>query len=170
VRQACREQNYYDLLDWFACVEMLAWVKVNAYFEDNRPDRIFLVTGQALTAGYAISHKGSMATDCEVVLSASADIPTAVKASALAQYNIERAYAAMGFEEVKSREDGKEYAIFLDARYSAPIRRFRLRSFKQRVEDMYRYYCGRRVKTNVGQVFFGICAEKAETNSNCGQS
>ena len=46
VYRSCVEEEYYNLLNWFSWVEQRAWDRVNAYFANERPSRIFLVTGQ----------------------------------------------------------------------------------------------------------------------------
>lgn len=139
IYRSCNEGEYFNLLDWFAWVELLVWEKVNSYFADNRPNSIFLVTGQTLSSGYAITHKESGSAECEVFLETDIGIPNILNAKSLAQYTIQRAHATLGFEEVQSRTDGDDkYSIFLDIYHSVPIRRFKLGSLKSRLEDMYR--------------------------------
>lgn len=138
--RGCQELEYYHLLNWFAWVEILAWEMVNTYFGDNRPSKIFIVTGQTLTTGYAIAHKESCSAECQVLLAANVGLPQALDARALAQYNIQRAYASLGFEEVKDRTEGsnEKYSIFLDVYYSSPARAFKQSSLKSRLEQMYK--------------------------------
>ena len=143
VHRACMEQEQYNLLDWFSHAELLAWENVNAYNEPSeRPSKIFLVIGQTLTSSYAIAHKEHNSTECEVLLSSKIAIPNLIDAKGLAQYNVEKAHATLGFEEIKTEESEKKYSIFLDVRYSFPIHRFQVLSagLKARLEDMYRYH------------------------------
>ena len=137
--RACTEEQRYHLLNWFGWIEMLVWERVHAYYRHDRPSKIFLVTGQTLSPGYAIAHKESSSTECQVLLSANAAIPTLLDTKALTQYGIERAQATLGFEEVKSEEDNRMYSIFLDVYPSCSVRRFKVDSLKARVEDMYKY-------------------------------
>jgi hypothetical protein len=95
----CEGADQFDLLDWFATVEMQAWARVNAYFTP-RPKEIFLVTGQHLTSAYAISHKRYGSSDCEVVLDCSGTLPSSGSTALLAQAGVTKVYASMGFEAV----------------------------------------------------------------------
>jgi hypothetical protein len=94
----CEGDDLFDLLDWFAMVEMHAWTRVDSYFK--RPNEIFLVTGQHLTSTYAISHKQYGSSDCEVVLDCSNSLPSSANASVLAQARVTKVHASMGFEAV----------------------------------------------------------------------
>jgi hypothetical protein len=136
----CEAENAYDLMDWFACVEMHAWARVDAYHE--RPKEIFLVVGQDLTTAYATSHKKNGSIECEVVLEANAGIPSIVEAKVLGRYGITKAYASVGFEYVVSKSidpNPIEYTVFLHTYRpkSGPIQRFK-RMLKPRIEDQER--------------------------------
>jgi len=139
--QGCFEDERRKLLDWFAKVELRAWEMVYAYHGDqSRPSKIFLVTAQTLTPGYAITHKQSGSTECEILISANIPLPAKAEANAFLGYKIETAHASHGFDEVKAEQSGEEYAIFLNVYYSCPTRRIRLGSpsLRTRVSDMYK--------------------------------
>jgi hypothetical protein len=136
--RSCDEEQYYHLLTWFAHVELLAWEWVNTFFADDRPKRIFLVTGQTMSPAYSIAHKESGLTECEILLEANVGIPNILDGKALVQYKVERAYANLGFEEETLKSGTDKYTIFLEVFNSGPIRLFKLGSLKNRLYDMYR--------------------------------
>ena len=94
----CEGEYLYDLMDWFAAIEMQAWKRATSYHK--RPKEIFLVTGQHLTSAYAISHKQYGSSECEIILDCNADLPAVGDAHILAQSRITRAHASAGFEAV----------------------------------------------------------------------
>ena len=112
VYRSCVEEEYYNLLNWFSWVEQRAWDRVNAYFANERPSRIFLVTADTLSPSYAITHKESSSSECEVLLEASVAIPNTLDTNALVQHKIERAYASFGFEEVKASQGSENIPFY----------------------------------------------------------
>lgn len=159
----CEGEYFYDLIDWFSCVEMHAWARVDAYHE--RPKKIFLVLGQDLTTSYAITHKKQRSFKCEVILEANVGIPSVVESKLLGSYGIVKAYASVGFEDVVKKStdttNPTEYTVFLHtySPKSGPLQRFK-QPLKARVEEQYR--CG------LEKHFFDIpdfSSTKVETSS-----
>jgi hypothetical protein len=136
------EQRFYDLVDWFAAVEMHAWRKVDCYFSSLKPKSIFLVVGQTLATGYSICHKEYGSTACEVYLEADTELPSIVNASMLVNYGCQKAVASTGFEVVRqkiSSNNQKHFSIVLDVHVSMRIQRFELKkNLRERVESCYR--------------------------------
>jgi len=137
----CEGRDSYVLRDWFAAAEMHAWARVEAYFQ-GRPKEIFLVLGQHLTPTYAISHKRYGSIECEVILEFGGELPDNVEARILGHYNVTRAFASVGFDQIISRSSETSpnlYSISLElAPYkSGPIQRFRRESMMARVRDQY---------------------------------
>lgn len=133
----CEGDHAYDLKDWFLCVEMNAWKRVEYH---ERPKEIFLVIGQHLTPAYAISHKVHGSSECEVMVKAQLAAPSIVSGGILGNFAITEAYASTGFEHVvtkSSTTDPIQYTIFLHTYKSGPIQRFR-KSNKEKVEEQYR--------------------------------
>jgi hypothetical protein len=99
----CEGHYQFDLKDWFACVEMMAWSRASAYNRNERPQELFLVTGQYLASSYAISHKQYGSSECEVVLEAVASVPGDASVSALAGCRVAKAQASIGFESIVTK-------------------------------------------------------------------
>jgi hypothetical protein len=145
--RTCTGQEFYNLVDWFAYIELMAWSRVRAYF-DSMPPSIFLVYGQTLSPGYAITHKETASSECCVLLSASADILKKLKVEAVGEYKVEHAKAAYGFDEVKEEakhdlatgevQDPQRYTIFMNVRVSSYSRQIKKGELKIRIDANYR--------------------------------
>jgi len=138
----CEEEYDWGLKDWFACAEMNAWERVNAYYESERPKEIFLVTGQYLASSYAVAHKTFGSLECEVVLESNVQIPNVVEGNVSAGFSIKKAHAEEGFEYIfrkREDQDASQYSIILDTyrAKSGPLQRLKGRSLKTRVEEQY---------------------------------
>lgn len=140
-RRACVEQSVFDLLEWFATVEIFAWEAVNSYYSANRPNEIFFVLSQILTPEYAIGHKENSSSECEVVVEGLAQIPTILDTKALASYDIRRVRVSAGFEQVvrKSESDEKLFSIFLELHRSRPIKLLKRSRLFVRLQDMHKW-------------------------------
>jgi hypothetical protein len=140
-KNECKEEEYYEILNFFACVEVLAWERVNTYFPHDRPQKIFLVTGQTLSPSYAIAHKENTSEKCEIILEASANIPGLVESDVHFLKYIHSAHASMGFDDVKPpsevEADPDPFSIFLDVWPSFPVQRFKKRA-EVRLLEMFR--------------------------------
>jgi hypothetical protein len=131
----------YALRDWFVWAEMHAWARVNAYCQSERPKEIFLVVGQYLSTDFAIAHKKYGSLECEVILEATAEIPSVVDARLIGSYGITKAHSTVGFDTVirnSSSEPPAEYSVFLHTygQKSGPFQRFKT-TLKSRVEEQY---------------------------------
>jgi hypothetical protein len=132
-QRGCFEREFYHLYRWFCQVEPLAWELANFLYRDNKPDKIFLVTEQTLTASYAITHKQLESDVCEIRLSANVPLPSQAEASALLQYKAESAQAGAGFE-IRGEASNTKAAIFLKVHESSPQRGLRLGSSSAHVK------------------------------------
>jgi len=137
--RACVESTYYDLLEWFAACEIYAWKVVDAYHQDNRPERIFLVYGQTLTSEYSISHIVHSSYDCEVKLDVNAGMPIVADAHMLLGWSLKRVHAAKGFEVRNRPAPGCLYSVFMEVRDSGPIQTILRKDLQIRVSKMYEY-------------------------------
>jgi hypothetical protein len=136
--RSCITQEYFQMLEWFEAVEFLAWEKVNKYWPGNRrPQRIFCVTGQTLSSTYAIAHSASSSAECLVTLEAKGGFPDVADAEIIANYKIDKAHATYGFQKKKEDLGDEEYVLFLDLRWSGPMRSFR-HVHLQRLKELYR--------------------------------
>jgi hypothetical protein len=131
-------ENLYHLIDWFSAVEMHAWKAVNSYF-DSRPKSIFLVTGQTLASGYALSHKQHATSECQIHIEANAGVPIAAEAGVLLGRALRRATASVGFESHPPHNDmHRLYSIFLEVHESYPMHVLRNKGLLGKLQDMYR--------------------------------
>ena len=142
LHRACVDQQKWYLLEWFATNESCAWEVVNAMYPTNRPEKIFLVTGQTLTSEYDISHQEHTATGCEIAVEASAEILPLINARIFMGNACEKASACFGFEVVARRSSEEVttpcYSVFLERYESAPMKRFHKETLLIRLSNMYR--------------------------------
>lgn len=128
-RWTSHEQEYH-LFHWFVSVQAMAWEFVNQYYPASRPDKIFLVRGQLLTAAYAISHRGDHDSGCEVTIESDVQVPQFVDTKALMGWGLKRAWATAGFEHRTVESDGCAYwSIFLENCDCGPMKQFSLGMF-----------------------------------------
>jgi len=142
-RRALRGPHEQKLLVWFASVEERAWSYVNAATGADRPDKIFLVTGQTLVSEYAISHIESTSTTCTIVFEANAGLPAVANAAFLAGHDVRTISASAGFEDVKRTlgENGEPevFSVFLDVTESRPMKVIRKSTLLSRIREAYAY-------------------------------
>ena len=124
-RRACLGTHSVELLDWFLQVETEAWGWVKSHFPQNRPKKIFLVTGQTLTNEFSISHLENSSESCEITVAADVAIPSVVEGGIFVGRDSERIVASRGFQNVVPKapqnEDSGLYSIFLEVENSGPI-------------------------------------------------
>jgi hypothetical protein len=141
--RTCREEQKRNLIAWFTAVEILAWEWIYATFPDERPDKIFLVTGQTLTDEFDITHQEKAHSKCEVILETTHDISLDAQEMEGLGYKFDRASAFFGFE-VSRRADPKDktsklHSVFLELHDSKPIKRIRFDpTLRARLEDMFK--------------------------------
>lgn len=126
-QRACLAQNWWDLLAWFSKIEARVWVAVNAYLGEDRPDSIFLITGQTLTGEYSISHQETLATSCKIHVEGHVDLQSMIKARTFYGYDLEKVKASSGFEHSvrgSSHDQSRLYSIYFETIESSPMRRF----------------------------------------------
>jgi len=151
------------MLEWFEAVEFLAWEKVNKYWPGNRrPQRIFCVTGQTLSSTYAIAHSASSSAECLVTLEAKGGFPDVADAEIIANYKIDKAHATYGFQQKKEALGDEEYVLFLDPRWSGPMRSFR-HVHLQRLKELYRCTTANIFITDLGR-FFKLANSRSDPN------
>lgn len=121
--RACLETEKLKLLDWFATVEMRLWEAVNAYYQDCRPEKICLITGQTLTDEYAINHVDQAVLSCEFSVEICSQIPSVLDCQCILGYSAGKV-VARGFPIVRLRS-GCRYSIYIQAYESRPQKRFR---------------------------------------------
>jgi hypothetical protein len=142
LRRACIARQNWLLVDWFATVEALAWVAVEARYGSKRPDRIFLVTGQTLATEYALTHQEHNAVVCEATVEASVQLPSIVNAEVFLGHGLKKASASIGFDfcQMKTLCDGRprQYSLFLETFESAPIKLLS-RRLSTRIAAMHKY-------------------------------
>src|SRR5438045_4586840 len=69
VRRVCLGPRFQELLWWFFAAEEQAWGYVEGAYP-HRPDSIFLVVGQTLSAQYAICHQVNDSDSCAISVQA----------------------------------------------------------------------------------------------------
>lgn len=143
--RACLEDEKAKLICWFANIEVRAWEWVNAVFNNPRPGKIFLVTGQTLTPEYNIAHQDEQASDCEILLEPSIGIGEVVKGSAMLGYQLHRVSASLGFRSFSSQTIGQTilHSVFIEIFESKVIRRLR-------------FEVGSTLQTRIGSAFQSI--------------
>ena len=165
----CKADQYYDLRNWFACVEDLAWETVNTFLAEDRPEKIFLLTGETLSPSYATAHTESTSQKIEMIVGAGATVPGPVKNGVqfLDQFHMA---PACGFEDIRppseSGADRELFSIFLDVWPSFPLQRFKKTEplLLARLPDMFRWAVSwRRLKKKKG-VLCGTVGSKRSTN------
>lgn len=68
LHRVCPDRHWWRLLEWFSAIEGRAWEAASAAWAGpRRPDKILLVTGQTLTAEYAICHQEHEQSGCEAI-------------------------------------------------------------------------------------------------------
>lgn len=141
LHRACIDQHEWYLLEWFATNEARAWEVVNATYPTNRPEKIFLVTGQTLTSEYAISHQERVHEGCQVSVEAVAEIPSVTNTKVFLGHGYQKVSASFGFEVVerKSEQSPPCYSVYLEQHESSPMKRFQKRTLSSRLEKMYKY-------------------------------
>lgn len=120
LHRACLEQHRDYLRRWFAAIEIRAWMWANTFGEE-RPNKIFLVSGQTLTNEYSIAHSQEGGAEVEIVLEPSLGLPNAIEVNPRFGYQFSRASAQTGFSHGMSASD-KLYSIFFEVIESSPIK------------------------------------------------
>lgn len=140
-RRYLKGRYEHKVLAWFAAVEERAWRWVNA--APDRPDKIFLVTGQTLASEYAISHAEGKTTTCAISFEAKADLPGILDVEVLMRHDIQSITASTGFEVVKKEEHGNDnprlYSIFLEVIESRPMKIIRKSTLISRIQAAFKY-------------------------------
>lgn len=139
-----RGPSEQKLTGWFASVEERAWRYVNAD-PLERPDEIFLVTGQTLASEFAISHVESASASCEISFEAAAGVTNMANASFLVSRDVRSISASRGFLVVKKqlgRNDKSQlFSIFLEMKYSKPMKTIRRKGrLVARLQNVFTYY------------------------------
>jgi hypothetical protein len=142
LHRACLDREEWYLLEWFSVNEIRAWEAVNTAYRTNRPEKIFLVTGQTLTSEYAISHQEHSSNGCEILVEGGAEISSLVDARLFMGYDYQRVYASCGFEIMarnsSANDDEPRYSVYIEKYESFPIKRFSGKSLASRFLEMYR--------------------------------
>jgi hypothetical protein len=111
-------------------------------FRQQRPSKIFLVTGQTLTDEFYISHQENEGSGCEIIVKPCLGIPETINARPVLGYNVEKVSASVGFEVVakKGQAASTLYSVYLEE-YKSSLIQFLPASFRLRVrvDGMYRY-------------------------------
>lgn len=117
MRRACKPEYASRLVNWFNGVQQSAWDAVNETMGDL-PDSIFMVTGQTMTAQYAISHLSDLSGTSDIYLGLSTTT-TNIDAP---RWKATTASPIQGF---RIQLDGREslYSIFLEVTPSTPSQR-----------------------------------------------
>jgi hypothetical protein len=143
LHRACIEHQKWYLLEWFSTVECRAWDVVNATYPTNRPEKLFLVTGQTLTSEYAISYQEQQCSRCEVSVEGKAGIPSMVDSRVFYGHGCQRVVASFGFEVVAQNsgaDDTASYSVYLEKFESSPMKRFQKEGLLVRsLAKLYRY-------------------------------
>jgi hypothetical protein len=138
-RRVCYEEHKANLIHWFSAMEILAWEWVNLTYPDDRPEKIFLVTGQTLTDEFYITHQHKGHSRCEVIVQGNGDVCQNVTNGL--GYTYDSATAFFGFE-VSRRSQGPDdqlFSIFLETYESRPIKMIRFEPFLlARLDDMFK--------------------------------
>jgi hypothetical protein len=103
---------------WLLAIQDKAWEYVNT-FPGDRPQKIFLVTGQTLANEYAISHSQRASLSCEVTVEGEADVPNLINSKVFVGYQWGRVSASSGFEIV-ARRSPIFHSLFLQVYESSP--------------------------------------------------
>lgn len=125
------------LLDWFFCIEALAWKRIEDHYQGPLPEKLFLVQGQTLTSEFAISHRRRQVNGCDITIEVGAQIPFSVT-------RVRRVTAVQGFEHREIQcDDHPMWSIFLETFDSFRLSFFSLKRVtgakKERVEQILRY-------------------------------
>jgi hypothetical protein len=141
-RRVLKAPAEHKLTRWFWSVEERAWDWVNANVT-NRPDSIFLVTGQTLASEYAISHVEGASSSCAISFKASVKIPEVADLSFLFGSDVQSISASVGFEDVKKSEGGSghsapQFSIYIEIVPSGPWKKFSKSRHKE-VNRIYEY-------------------------------
>ena len=138
--RACVGRAKDSLIKWFISVEDRAWEYVNTVFEESRPSKIFLVTGQTMTSEYSICHREQGVNKCEIMLEPSARVPQILDATVHIGYQFERVSAYVGFNVVHkaSEENPRLYSVYLQCYESKPRKRIAFEAARSsRLEKMF---------------------------------
>lgn len=147
--RACLGRDESSLLIWFAKVERQAWEYVHTFFNNARPDSIFLVIGQTLTDEYFICHLENISSSCEVSIEPNVNITHLGEGNLRLGYGLEKARASLGFWIHKSGSNENPdslplFSVYLQMYESFPIRRIQVITgtvLNDRIGSMFRYQC-----------------------------
>lgn len=103
---------------WLLAIQDKAWEYVTT-FPGDRPQKIFLVTGQTLANEYAISHSQRASLSCEVKVEGEAEVPNLINSKVFVGYQWGRVSASSGFEIV-GRRSPIFHSLFLQVYESSP--------------------------------------------------